>query len=48
MLLAKNARSISKKVVDRMMKIRENAYTVDPKKRHMVKPVSLNPSDISR
>ena len=30
-----------------MMKIRENAYIVDPKKRHMVKPVSLNPSDLS-
>ena len=31
-----------------MMKIRENAYIVDPKKRHVVKPVSLNPSDLSR
>ena len=37
-----------KKVFDRMMKIRENAYIVDPKKKHVVKPVSLNPSDLSR
>ena len=29
------------------MKIRENAYIVDPKKRHVAKSVSLNPSDLS-
>ena len=47
MLSAKNSRSILKKVFDKMMKIRGNTYIVDPKKRHVVKPVSLNPSDLS-
>ena len=30
-----------------MMKIKENCYIFDPKKRHVVKPVSLNLSDLS-
>ena len=36
-----------KKFYARMMKIRENTYIADPKKRHTIKLVNLNSSDLS-
>ena len=36
-----------KKVFDRMMMIRDNSNIEDPTKKHVIKPVTLNPSDLS-